>query len=906
MALQVGSRLGHYDVTAKIGEGGMGEVYRARDTKLDRDVALKVLPEAFTQDPDRLARFEREAKVLASLNHPNIGGIHGLEESDGVRALVLELVEGPTLADRIKKGPIPLDEALPIAKQIAEALEAAHEAGVIHRDLKPANIKVRDDGTVKVLDFGLAKALDPSPEADPSQSPTLTAAATQMGVIMGTAAYMSPEQAKGKVADKRADIWAFGIVLFEMLTGQRVFSGETVSETLADVMKSEPRWQTLSPDVPPKLSNLIRRCLEKDPRQRIRDVGDVRLAIAGAFETTVNVPSANPAAPQLTGWRRVSPWAAGIVVGSLITSLAFWLTRPEPVTARVERFAIPPPAPERVGVSEGRKDIAISADGTRVFYTATGGAPYDLYVRPVDSLASTPIQGLDAAPFELFVSPDGAWVGFFDVPELTLKRVSLRGGPPVRICNTGAPTLGVSWAEDDTIIFGNVTPSGLWRVSASGGEPEEVTTPDPEQGEVNHGWPHFLPGGRAVLFTIFTEEAIETAQIALLDLDSGEQRVLVSGGSAPLYSPSGHIVYGVRGTLWAVSFDLNRLEVTDPTPVPVLEGVVTKPSGAVNFDLSRDGSLVYITGATGGSGRSLVWVDREGREEALEAEQFRDYSTVRVSPDGARLALDFDEDVWTYDIARRTFDRVTTDPAHDQSPVWTRDGERLVFQSDRGGSPELFWTLADGSGTPERISTRPADLIAILPEAFTPDGRTLLFSEFHGAGTGSARNVNIGTVSMVGDLTAGSLIERDFGTFDPAVSPDGRWIAYVSNLSGGLDIYAERFPDLGNRQRISTSGGRVPRWSLDGTELFYQSIDGRQLFAVPIVADPTFAVGVPEVLFEGAYLRPVRYERPYDVTPSGDRFVMIKTDATIDADTTSQVILVQNWVEELKRLVPTN
>ena len=655
MPLQPGTTLGAYSVTAKIGEGGMGEVWQARDTTLDRDVALKVLPEAFTADPDRLARFEREAKVLASLNHPNIGSIYGLEEQDGIRALVLELVEGPTLADRIKQGPIPIDEALPIAKQIAEALEAAHEQGVIHRDLKPANIKVKTDGTVKVLDFGLAKAFQPD-ASDPnlSVSPTIsmTAAATQMGMVIGTAAYMAPEQAKGLTVAKRADIWAYGAVLFEMLTSKKLFDAGDVSEMLASVLVRDPDISSIGNHVPAHIRAVVRQCLVKDPKERLRDIGDVRLAMKGVFETTARAPQApdNGRVVQ-SGWRQAVPFAAGtLVVGALLSGLGVWSVTRSPAP-RLERYSISPPAPEEVGVSGRRRDVAISPDGARVVYSATGGAPFQLVVRALDSLIATPLTGLNVGVFGPFVSPDSAWLGFYDNEDLALKKVSI---------------LGASWGEDDTIVFGTDAPGGLWRVSASGGEPEEFTAPDREQGQTNHAWPHVLPGGRAVLFTILTDVA-ENAQIAVLNLDTGEQRVLLSGGSAPQYSATGHIVYGVGGTLRAVRFDLDRLEVTEPNPVPVLDGVVTKGSGAANFALARDGSLAYVSGQSTDSGvdRQLVWVDRAGNEEPLDLPT-RPYLWPRLSPDGARVLVSVEDsenpDIWIGDVTRGTLAKLTTEP----------------------------------------------------------------------------------------------------------------------------------------------------------------------------------------------------------------------------------------------------
>ena len=902
MPLSAGSTLGPYEVTAKIGAGGMGEVYRARDTKLDRDVALKVLPQAFTDDPDRLARFEREAKVLASLNHPNIGHIYGLEEAEGQRALVLELIEGPTLADRIAQGPIPVDEALPIAKQIAEALEAAHEQGIIHRDLKPANVKVKDDGTVKVLDFGLAKALDTTPQGDPSQSPTLTAAATQMGVIMGTAAYMSPEQAAGQTADTRSDVWSFGVVLYEMLTSQRLFTGETVSHVLAKVLDRELDFSALPTPTPAPIKRLLRRCLERKPKRRLGDVGEMLIHLEEAATTAAEEPSLATSVTDVTqpaGWRQALLLAFGMsVVAVVITGLAVWsVMRPGP--SRVARFEVSPDDTLTIAGFSG--DVAISSDGEHVAFvtgSSFAGDARQLHVRSLDQVSARLVA--EGGPVSPFFSPDSQEVGFYDIHPTpsVLKRVSVRGGPASTIAELpGSQLRGASWGPDGTIVFAsNDSASGLWQVSAVGGEPEQLTTPDQEQGEAAHRWPAILPGGEAVLFTIIANP-VEDSQIAVLSLDTREQKVIVRG-SHPRYAPTGHLVYGVEGNLWAVGFDLDRLEALGDA-VPVVEGALTKASGAASFDLARDGSLVYVAGTSVGIGRTLVWVDREGREEALDAEA-GDYLGVRVSPNGAHLALDFDRDVQTYDTVRGTFNRVTTDPGNDQFPIWTPDGTRLVFQSDRGGSPELFWTLADGTGTPEPIVSREGDLIGTLPEAWTPDGGTLLFTEVR------AGVADIGTVSMEGDPTADLLIEDEFVTAAPTVSPDGRWLAYQSNLSGQGEIYVQRFPELGNRQRISTGGGRVPRWSPDGTELFYQSPGGRQLFAVPIVTEPAFTAGVSEVLFEGAYLAPViASRRPYDLTPDGDRFVMIKSPAsTSDADEHTQITWVQNWTEELTRLFP--
>ena len=649
MALQVGSRLGHYDVTALLGEGGMGQVWQATDTQLNRDVALKILPDAFADDPDRLARFQREAQVLASLNHPNIAQIYGIEEAEGTRALVLELVEGPTLADRIAKGPFPIDEALPIAKQIAEALEAAHEAGVIHRDLKPANIKVRDDGTVKVLDFGLAKALEDDVGSDPSESPTMTAAATRAGVIMGTAAYMSPEQAKGQAVDKRSDVWAFGAMLFEMLTARKAFVGESVSETLAAVLTADVDLDGLPPDVPPAGRRLLRRCFEREPKRRLRDIGEGLIQLEEGLSGPPDDQSPEGrTAP--AGWRQALPRVAGLSL-AVVTSVAVW-TLKSTSTQPVSKFAVSvaPSAPVELGAD----NVAISPDGTLVVYTAGGG----LHVRPLNQLESEPLRGAENARHQFF-SPDGAWVGFqTSNSDLTseqggpMHKVSILGGPPVTICEIPAEELrGATWSPDGTIIFGTEF-GDLMRVSAAGGEPESIST----SGGADHRWPELLPGGASVLFTISTGRSSADDQIALLDLDTGRHEVIIPEGSSPRYLPTGHIVYGWQGTLRAVAFDLDTSLVTSD-PVPVLEGVVTTTVGAAAFDVSDTGSLVYVRGPVETADRVLVWVNRQGSEELATAEPRRFSAGLSLSPDDQRVIVsvaegDSNPDLYLYDLAR--------------------------------------------------------------------------------------------------------------------------------------------------------------------------------------------------------------------------------------------------------------
>ena len=904
MALIPGTTLGSYSVTAKIGEGGMGEVWQARDTKLDRDVALKVLPEAFTSDPDRLARFEREAKVLASLNHPNIGSIYGLEEADGVRALVLELVEGPTLADRIAQGAMPIEDAVPIASQIAEALEAAHEAGVIHRDLKPANIKVREDGTVKVLDFGLAKALDPNPEGDPSQSPTLTAAATQMGVILGTAAYMSPEQAAGQTSDKRGDAWSFGVVLYEMLTGQRLFTGETVSHVLAKVLDRELDLSALATSTPPPIRRLLRRCLERKPKRRLSDLGEA-LSHLEEVRAPVDEPSAVPSVPpvvQPAGWRQTLPWAGGIAL-AVATGLTVWgLMRPE--SPRLVRFAVAGDEAPGLHIAVASPDIAISPNGEHIAYltgiAGTGGS--QLHIRPLDQLTSETLvaEGELNSPF---FSPDGESVGFYDnLGGPVLKRVSVLGGPTSTICDLPGDLRGATWGADGTIVFASFdTSSGLWRVAAVGGEPEQLTTPDPEQGEVDHIWPEILPGGEAVLFTI-RASPIEDSQIAVLSLDTGEQKIVLRGGSYPRYSPTGHLLYGVQGNLWAVAFDLNRLE-TVGDPVPVQEGVLTKGQGAANFSVSENGSLIYMPGLGAiRETRTLVWVDREGREEELSAPPAL-YESPRISPDGRYVAVwvrdPENRDVMVYDLQRDTPTRLTLDPSSDQGPMWTPDGQRVLFTSDRDGQFNVFSKAADGTGQVERVTT--SDNIQ-WPQSFSVDGQTLVVGDSPGG------QFDIHVISLGGETQTEGLIQTGFTEFNSQISADGRWIAYQSNESGQYEVYVRPFPNVDDsRFRISRDGGHSPVWAPDGQELFFRRDGSLEMMVVDVEAEPTFRAGNPAVLFEAPYLlTSVGFgrTRTWDLADDG-RFLMVKESVSSDGSGAGpQITVVLNWHQELLERVP--
>ena len=645
--------------------------------------------------------------MLASLNHPNIAAIHGLEESEGTRALVLELVEGPTLADRIAQGPIPLDEALPIAKQIAEALEAAHDAGVIHRDLKPANIKVRDDGTVKVLDFGLAKALDTTPHGDPSQSPTLTAAATQMGVIMGTAAYMSPEQARGKPVDKRADIWAFGVVVYAILTGTRPFQGEDVSLTLASVMKSDVNVAVLPTDLPETLRTVIRQCLQKDPKRRIRDIGDVQLAMAGTFETTVVVPADHPSQLPLRAWQRPVPAVLAALGIAAVAGLAVWgMVRPPVIPATVLRLGIAPPDSSPLRVNPNTRNLAVSPDGARVVYLAEGPSGGQLTLRSLDQFASQPLRGGEdgAGPF---FSPDGEWVGFYSRGGNSLGKVSIFGGPSVTLTDEAPAIRGASWGSDDQIVLGTFS-SGLFRVSGAGGELTALTTPDTDQGEVGHVWPFVIPGRGAVLFVTHQGAPTRDGQIAVLDLASQEVKRFELAGISPHYVSTGHLVYAVEdGSLRAVPFDADTLEVMG-NPVTVLEGVHV-PSFGAQYGISDNGRLVYVAGDAASSPmRSLVWFDHTGQREPTGLPP-NDYIHARLSPDGTQVSLRINEgngDVWVSDVERNTLSRLSADDRSNEFlSMWTPNGEGVIFSVARGMGRSLFRRAADGTGPAEHLVT---------------------------------------------------------------------------------------------------------------------------------------------------------------------------------------------------------
>jgi serine/threonine protein kinase len=897
MGLTSGVRLGPYEIVGAIGAGGMGEVYRARDSRLGRDVALKVLPQDFARDAERMARFEREAKVLASLNHPNIASVYGVEESNCARALVMELVDGPTLADRIKQGSLPLDEALPIAKQIAEGLEYAHERGVIHRDLKPSNIKITRDGAVKILDFGLAKALEgDGAVADISSSPTISRLATQAGIILGTAAYMSPEQAKGKAVDRRADIWAFGCVLYEMLVGKRAFDGETITDVLAAIVRAEPEWSLLPATVPQRIRELQRRCLQKDPKQRLQAIGEARIAIdtatAGAPESvTANVErSAEPPV-----WRRMLPWGIAAIAIMAVLALVYWHPTPEPAQVTQLSLALPEPLSGILDPNPG-SPIAISPDGSQiVFVGSVPDKPPQLFLLPLEQRTAITIASTENA-VQPFFSPDGQWVGFFALGRM--RKVSLRGGPAIDL--TGAPVPhGANWTADGSIVYAPTFGSGLMRIPAAGGAPQVLTAPNGKEQEVSHRWPQVLPGGKAVLFTIQTvsQTTYDDSRIALLSLPTGKWHTLLEGGSYARYVPSGHIVYARAGSLMAVPFDLKRLQVSGE-PVPIVEGVVTTAatSGGAEYDVGRSGLLAYVPGTARAPQSSLVWVDRQGASKKLPA-PLNNYSAPRISPDGKLLALQIasgPSDIWIYDFERDTLTRVTF-AGTNAAPVWTPDGRKVVYRSIQG-SPSFRWKLADGSGTEEVVlpysSFSEVNAIGSVPSSISPDGKTLLYG-----GLGASGTTITYALSLDGSFTSHRYLDSTHQVTSTRFSPDGRWVAYVSNESGPEQVYVQPFPGPGGKWMISVDGGSYPRWARNGREIFF--MNGADMMSVPVDTQPTFKAGTPRKLFENrAYARLGNY----DVAPDGQHFLMTMQDDA--AASPNQLNVVLNWTEELKRRAP--
>jgi len=921
MPLSPGTRFGHHEILSSLGAGGMGEVYRASDTRLKRQVAIKILPPAVAQDPARLARFQREAEILASLNHPHIAAIYGLEEANGVSALVMELVDGPTLADRIARGPIPIEEALPIATQIAEALEAAHEQGIVHRDLKPANIKLREDGAVKVLDFGLAKArggepLDAAATMIVASSPTIApigsgssqparGGVSEAGAIVGTAAYMSPEQARGQAVDKRTDVWAFGAVLYEMLSGTPAFAGESVSDVIAAVLKTTPDWSALPPDVPPPIVTLIQRCLEKDRRTRIGDIAVARFVLSGDATTAAPLAAIRPPSAVVRG-RQLLPW---IATAAVVGALAGWLlprrsSEAPPVTHL--QMDLQPAANLAISLFAGERpariSIALTPDGRRVLFVGSpAGSPLQsqVYERSLDRAAAAPLAGTDGAT-ALFLSPDAQWVGF--VADNKIKKAPVAGGAVATVCDLPAgPFWGASWGEDGNVFFGGR--GGLFKVTSAGGTPTAIKPVEPFKGD-RQLLPQLLPGGKALLFST-------SSNIVLLTFGDGAQRTLIEGGTDARYVETGHLVYMKSGTLMAVPFDLTSLQITG-APVALIEGVMHGVnSGNGNdetevgqFSISRSGTLAYATGGIVPNRKStLTWVDRRGVAQPLAGASGGGLNP-RLSPDGRRIALAIrrertrDTDIWVHDIERGTTTRLTPDGG--SYPLWSPDGARIVYAFGRNSAANLYMINADGSGKPERLTTSD---VPQTPTSWSPGANAVAFLQRPTPDT-----FGIYVLPMEGpSARKPSLFLESRDTFwFPEFSPDGRWMAYVTAESGRAEVYVQPYPGPGAKIQVSTAYGAEPIWTARGRELLFRGATPTEMptLAAGIESSTPLRVGVPRVLFvskNGEYDRTVP-DRAWDATADGQHLLLVKNESSGDKPVTS-LHVVLNWTEELRRRV---
>lgn len=909
MSLPAGTRLGVYDIVSPLGTGGMGEVYRARDSKLGRDVAIKVLPSSFAADSERVARFRREAQVLAALNHPHIAAIYGIDDGGPTPFLVMELVEGPTLdqliqgqgvvesgqaqasssqrahgaavrAGRTRRG-LPIDDVLSIARQIADALEAAHEKGIIHRDLKPANIALAADGRVKVLDFGLAKPADAGRRPGVTASPTITSPAllTGVGVLLGTAAYMSPEQAKGRAADKRSDVWAFGCVLYEMLTGRRAFEGDDVTDTLAAIVRGEPDWQALPADVPESVRRLLRGCLTKDRLARISDLAVARFLLS-------DISTSSPIA--VTGSsgrsRRLTTAAAllgGVAIGAAGAAAVAWMQLREPrLDAETPvRFSIAPTGPQALAMYGGDRNIDISPDGLLIAYR--GADPSDisqtrLFVRSLANLDTRPLTEVGDVHGPFF-SPDGAWIGFFSSGEL--KKVPVGGGVPTTICRIKGTPRGASWGSDDTIVFAAGEHLGLMSVSAAGGDPQ-VLVEGSRDGIATQ--PSILPGSATVVFTLVSTP--ERTQIIEFDRRTRRTVTLLRGFYSASYAAGALWLVAPDGSLRAAAFDPRRLALHS-NPETVATAIMRTPLNTGNFAVSDTGTLVYVPGTSQAVTplRSLVWVDRRGRESAIDLPR-RAYGDVRISPDGRQIALgirDDQRDVWIADLARLTLTRLTFTPNNDQLPVWTPDGRRIVWSSQGNAAmptPTLFIQAADGTGPPTLLfgSGNP-----LFPTSISPDGAHVIAWENN---PGSGQDIIVVDVPGAGraqTATGRSILHTNAAEMDAEISPDGRWLAYQSNEGTRTDVYVRPFPNVGDgRWQMSTDGGTRPAWARNGRELFYIDGDGLLTSVSIDTSSSTFKAGTPSRVLATRYYAGTTSlgldSRGYDVSPDGERFLMLK------------------------------
>ncbi len=880
------SVLGHYRILEKLGAGGMGEVYLAEDSKLGRRVALKVLPPDVAASPERLQRFESEARAVAALNHPNIVTVHSVEEADGVRFITMELVRGKTLTASIHR--MSLREFLDVAVPLADALSAAHQQGIVHRDLKPDNVMVTEEGRVKILDFGLAKMrAKPSGDSEPFAASHLpTKSVTSPGVIVGTVAYMSPEQAEGKGVDQRSDIFSLGIILFQLLAGRHPFPGDSAASVLSGILKDTPPLVSeLDSRVPRELARIVRRCLEKGLTRRYQSALDLRNDLqevkedieSGAIEKRATLDAA-PAARKLT---RFLPWALAAILGAAAVATMLLAPGRDVSPQPVRRFVIRPPAESKL------TEVSLSPDGSRLLFRATQGDRTLLYLQSLDQFAPRPLEGTDGA-YEPFFSPDGEWVGF--AAEGKLKKVPLSGGEPVTLCDADN-VIGANWGDAGNIFFGSIN-SPLRQVSAEGGEPRSFLEPDNERGDLDFHYPQILPGGEAMLLTRHDKSGV--FGIEVYSFATQERKRLLEDAFYGRFAPTGHLVYGRGNSLLAAPFDLGRMEVSG-TSVLVVENVNGSPKdGQVYSSIAKDGTLVYVPRPSR-DGRSLVWVDRNGREEPLPLAP-RAFSNPRLSPDGKQLAVSIEDadrqDIWVFDLERDTEHRVTFE-GQNESPIWTPDGSRLTFTSGEGGGRNLFWKPADGSGVAERLTESE---LRQWPSDWSPDGKTLAFME-----TDPTDYWSLALLRLDGEPRTEPLTRTRGRHNKPRFSPDGRWIAYASNA----EVFIQPFPGPGGPRQISINGGRDPLWAPNGRELLYMLPGDGDLFTVMAVAietSPSVRSGRPQKLFEQRYVR-APYGASFDIAADG-RFLMIKPSE--DEVAPLRIQLVQGWFEELKRRVPTS
>jgi Tol biopolymer transport system component len=896
MSLTAGTRIGPYEILSTLGAGGMGEVYRARDTRLNRTVAVKAMHDLFAQHPERIARFEREAQLLASLNHPNIAAIHGVEEAQGATFLVLEFVDGRPLSEMLQAGALPLPEALAIADQIAGALAAAHERGIIHRDLKPGNVMVTPDGQVKLLDFGLGKAIESESGrvADPStphaQSPTMTMAATQAGIILGTAGYMSPEQAKGRTADKRSDVWAFGCVLFELVTGKRAFDGEDVTEILAAIVRGEPDWPALPASLPPSVRDLIHRCLVRNRNERLADMSVVQFVLNERAAAASPAPSpivTARAARSLTLPMTVALVALGVVVTAAVMSALPHRAAAAASSTTVAQLAIALPEGDEISFLN-QAPVAISRDGTTVAYTAIHDGKLMLFARRLAESEPHLLPGTDGAKSPFF-SPNGEWIGFFAQGAGKLRKITV-GGTALGDLADAADGRGGAWSGDDVIYFAPTNVSNIMKVQASGnGVASAVTELDRSKGDISHRWPKVLPGDTNLLLTIWSGPGPDESQLVEMPLKSTERHPLLKGGDTPIYAEAGYLLYGRLDGLFAMPWRPGQRELGQTVPLTLHESPRMDNEGSSDYAVSSDGTLIYLPGSDARRAHRIVWADRQGKIEPLPLPE-REFESVAISPDGKQAAVQIQDSVigiWLYDFERHGLTPLAKNDGSSQAPLWSHDGKSIIYRGTRSGYRNIYRRNADGSGAEERLTTK--EKVIQTPTSVTPDGDWVLFNEGGGAGSKGS----IWRVRLSGDHKVEPVLEN--GELNGQISPDGKWIAFQTTQDRQSEVYVQPYPGPGARHQVSIGGGAWPLWSSAGTELFYDTGDAEM--AADIRTAGAFGVGTPHAVVNGRFRTSINGNTQYALARDG-RFLRVQR---VQPDTpVTKIEIVLNWFEKLR------